>query len=73
MFMNQPTAYDSDQEREYFWELFLRSFALRADDPNAVRRGTEADPGRYYRESGLHPSNIDWRAWRDLMGYPSKK
>jgi hypothetical protein len=66
LFTSLQIEFDDDAEHEYFWELFLRSFYLASDDPGSVRRGDSNDPGRFYRESGIPPSAVDWSLWRDL-------
>jgi hypothetical protein len=59
--------FDSDDEREYFWDMFLRAFYLDTHDRGHVPRD------RFYRETGIPASAIDWAEWRDLMGYSSRK
>lgn len=57
---------DDDQEEEYFWDMFLRSFYLSTADPGHLARGDSNNPGQFYRESGIPPSAVDWSEWRNL-------
>jgi hypothetical protein len=59
--------FDSDEETEHFWDMYLRSFYLTSRDEHSIPRET------FYRESQIPRSQIDWEDWRDVMGYGKRK
>jgi hypothetical protein len=67
MFETLSIDFEDDAEHVYLWEQFLRAFTKRADDPASIPRD------RFYRETGIPASAIDWSLWRDLTGYKSRK
>jgi hypothetical protein len=62
LFDQLAVIYESDAEREDFWDEFLRAFKLRMSDPRSVSRET------FYSDSGIPKERIDWGLWRDVMG-----
>jgi hypothetical protein len=73
IFEDLQVDFDDNREKEYFWDMFLRSFYLSTGDSGYIRRGGPGDPGRFYQETGIPPSAIDWAGWRDLMGYSNRR
>lgn len=67
LFDNLQVDFDDDDERKYFWDMFLRAFYLDSHDRDSVPRD------EFYRQTGIPRSAIDWSEWRDLMGYSSRK
>lgn len=67
LFMPLEVIFDGDTEKEQYWDMFLRSFKLRASDRGSVRRET------FYSRTGIPRSAMDWSLWRDIMGYQSRR
>jgi hypothetical protein len=67
MFDSLQIDFDNDAEREYFWDMFLRSFYLDSHDAGMIPRD------QFYQETGFSQESIVWQEWRETMGYTSRK
>jgi hypothetical protein len=67
LFDGLSVIFDTDEETEEYWDMFLRAFYLDSHDRRSVPRE------EFYRETGIPASEIDWSLWRDIMGYSSRK
>jgi hypothetical protein len=58
---------DDPNERLILWESFIRNI-----NKGGGRFRRQSSANMFWRDSGIDPTEMDWRRWREAMGYTGK-
>lgn len=58
---NYGFIFDGDEEKDEYFDLFLRAYYLSTTDPRHVTRDY------FHHQSGIPTREMDWDRWRNLL------